>query len=230
MEYRSPKTFSYLAMGSIGATGLLQIFSLVIGIAQIVSPESRLAATESLWIVLQAFIALFEFPILILSIIFFLMWLYRGYTNLGPLRSLGSEFTPGWAIGWWFVPFVNLVKPFQVVRNLWAESDPEIDPDGFNLNVQAGAPAFMLIWWITWLIANFVSNLSSGAMESKSANDVAASGYIFIVHAAFHVTASALAIMVIRSITARQEERHERTGDLRPSAPPPPPVFQPDPA
>lgn len=225
MEYHSPKTYSYLALGAIAATGVCQLLAILVGIAQVVDPARQFGEADSVWMAVQGLLALLEFPLLILSIIFFLMWLYRGYTNLPALRADSSEFTPGWAIGWWFIPFANLVKPFQVVRNLWAESDPDIDPEGFHLNVQPGAPAWMLIWWITWLITNFVSNLSAGAMEARSASDVSAAGYLFIVHGALHVTAALLAIAVIRSITTRQEERHSRVGMMGPSGPPPPPIF-----
>jgi uncharacterized BrkB/YihY/UPF0761 family membrane protein len=36
------------------------------------------------------------------------IWLHRAVANA---RSLGvpTECTPGWAVGWWFVPFANLV-------------------------------------------------------------------------------------------------------------------------
>jgi len=225
MEYRSPKTYSLLAIGTIAGNGLCELLAVVVGIAQIADPGRTLGGQESLWILLQTFIALLEFPLFILSAIFFLMWIYRGYTNLPALRSTSAEFTPGWAVGWWFIPFVNLVKPFQVVRDLWSESDPEIDPDGFMVSVRSGAPAFILIWWITWLLSNFVANLTSGAMESRSANDVAASGYLFIANGIFHVVAALLAVKVIRSITSRQEERHLRVGVLLRSTPPPPPIF-----
>ncbi len=54
----------------------------------------------------------------------FLMWLFRTYKNLEPLGSENIRFTPGWSVGWWFIPFANLVMPFKAVRGVWSESDP----------------------------------------------------------------------------------------------------------
>ncbi len=51
-----------------------------------------------------------------------LVWQHRSQANLHavPVREL--EYTPGWAVGWWLIPFANLVKPFQTVRELWKAS------------------------------------------------------------------------------------------------------------
>jgi len=40
-----------------------------------------------------------------------------------PVGTRESRFTPGWAVGYWFVPFVNLVRPYQIVADLWLRSD-----------------------------------------------------------------------------------------------------------
>lgn len=45
----------------------------------------------------------------------FLMWEYRVVRQLGAL-GLDVGATPGWAIGWWFIPFANLVKPFRIIQ------------------------------------------------------------------------------------------------------------------
>ncbi len=52
--------------------------------------------------------------------ILYLMWLHRVVRQLNAWgREVGA--TPGWAVGCWFVPFVNLVKPFRVVRSIVEE-------------------------------------------------------------------------------------------------------------
>ncbi len=49
---------------------------------------------------------------LILTGIAWFVWLHRSVANA---RSLGvqTEATPGWSVGWWFIPFANLVKPYR---------------------------------------------------------------------------------------------------------------------
>ncbi len=54
-----------------------------------------------------------EFAVVIASAVFFLMWFHRVYRNLPALGAAGLKYTPGWAVGFWFIPFLNFVRPAQ---------------------------------------------------------------------------------------------------------------------
>lgn len=83
------------------------------------------------------------------------MWIYRAHANLLAAGYHDLEFTPGWSVGWFFVPFANLFKPFQAMREL--------------VNVSAGAsysfdqetPGPVKAWWACHLIANIINLLVS---------------------------------------------------------------------
>ncbi len=60
--------------------------------------------------------AVFNFITLIVTMILFLVWQHRAYSNLRPLGVPRPEFSSGWVIGSWFVPFLNLVHPFQITK------------------------------------------------------------------------------------------------------------------
>ncbi|QYO65100.1 DUF4328 domain-containing protein [Leptolyngbya sp. 7M] len=57
-------------------------------------------------------IFLVSFPVGIATIVLFLVWLYRAHKNLFSLKPTHLDFSPGWAVGWWFIPFLNLVRPY----------------------------------------------------------------------------------------------------------------------
>lgn len=84
--------------------------------------------------------------LLVTGVIWF-VWLYRAVANA---RAIGrpTEFTPGWAVGWWFVPFANIVRPYQIVRSLMDE-----------LGAPTNSP--VLWWWVSYLAAGTVANFSS---------------------------------------------------------------------
>src|SRR5437762_802724 len=42
--------------------------------------------------------------------IVWLVWLHRAYGNLTLIGSKRLRFNPSWAIGCWFIPFVNVVR------------------------------------------------------------------------------------------------------------------------
>ncbi|HTH50870.1 MAG TPA: DUF4328 domain-containing protein [Pyrinomonadaceae bacterium] len=232
MEYRSTATYSLLATIGVGAVGLLHVPAVIVGLLQIADPSRTLGSgsdSMSLWLVIQSLFAIFQFLAFIGAAIVFLMWLHRSAANLAPLGASYIEFTPGWCVGWWFIPFANLVKPFQAVRSVWAESDPAVDPaDGtFLASVQTGAPAFMSLWWAAWILANVVSNITSKVFDPQDVRTTELSGYFFIIDGLLWVIAAVFAIKVVRSITSRQEERHANYGRIV-SGPPPPPTFHGD--
>ena len=232
--YSSPKTLSYLTIGGLLLVGLAEFLSAIFGFGQIVSPTSMLNGNQPLWVVFQGFAALLQLPCLIFTIVFFLIWLNRANKNLTPLRANHPEFSSGWAVGWWFIPFANLVKPFQVVREVWNESDPDFDPSLSFLSSSAGTPAILSFWWAFWIISNIVSNITNRMfndlaeqMHKATTQDLEFTGYFFIVSGVLTTIAAVLAIKIVYGITNRQEERFAKVGAYRQSflEPPSPPRF-----
>ena len=58
-------------------------------------------------------------------IVAFLMWISRASKNLSALGASNQKFSPGWAVGWWFIPIAWLWQPYRVTAEIWVESHPE---------------------------------------------------------------------------------------------------------
>jgi len=226
--YQPLTTFGRLAMGGLALSALFDLLSVLLGLGQMLSPDFivDLDGPYSFWLLAQSFVATANLPVYALTAIFFLIWLNKANKNLTPLGADYLEFSSGWAVGWWFVPFANLVKPFQVVREVWRESDPEIEEGtGFLSNVASGAPGYMALWWGLWIVSNIFNNIAARASEASSTESIQLSGAVFAASGATGVAAAVLAIMVVRDITQRQELRFARIGLRRNQEPPPPPTF-----
>jgi hypothetical protein len=226
--YQPLTTFGRLAMGGLVLSAVCDLLSVLFGLGQIVSPAFviDLEGPYSFWLLAQGFLAVANIPVYLLTAIFFLIWLNKANKNLTPLGADYLEFTSGWAVGWWFIPFANLVKPFQVVKEVWRESDPEIAEDtGFLSNVSGGAPGYIGLWWGLWIVSNIFNNIAARASEATSTESIQLSGAVFVASGALSIAAAVLAIMVVRDITQRQELRFARSGMRRNQAPPPPPTF-----
>jgi hypothetical protein len=63
--------------------------------------------------------------------------------------------TPGWSIGWFFVPFANLVMSFRGVQKVWQESH---ESAGRNEDRDSPLPRWR---WGLWLATNLASNVAS---------------------------------------------------------------------
>ena len=226
--YRSPRTLSLLAIGFLAASLAIDALFVILGGGQLLFPFDLDLDAEPMpfWIFPIGLLGILEAVVYICCIVFFLLWLYRCYTNLAALKSGSPEYTPGWAVGWWFIPFANLIKPLGVVRDLWNESDPDFDPELNFLSNSVGTPALLGWWWAFWLLSNFSANISGRFTDLESAGGIQTFSIGLIIASLFGIAAAALAILVVKNITRRQEARFSRLGDSQPQfAPPPPPQF-----
>lgn len=46
--------------------------------------------------------------LMVATVIVWCVWQFRGQRNLVAAGRGGLRFTPGWAVGWWFIPIANL--------------------------------------------------------------------------------------------------------------------------
>jgi hypothetical protein len=83
--------------------------------------------------------------------ILWLVWQHRGHANLRARGVQNLRFTPGWAVGWWFVPFANLVMPYLTMRELWDHAGRTGTAEG---RVATRRP--LVGWWFTELASLLV--------------------------------------------------------------------------
>jgi hypothetical protein len=87
---------------------------------------------------LRSYVGLFSF-----AGVAFIGWMFVSARRVRDVRPDGLRHGAGWAIGSWFVPFLNLVRPPQIVNDLWAAPRPR--------NVRTTTP--MVGWWWAFWIA-----------------------------------------------------------------------------
>lgn len=89
----------------------------------------------------------------VVTLILFFIWIYKSYEKLQNFHPMSEiRFTPGWAVGWFFVPFANLYKPFQIIRELFSKSQPSNASFAFE-----NGTLITSVWWILFLINNIMS-------------------------------------------------------------------------
>lgn len=147
--------------------------------------------------------------VLALTGIAFLIWRHRVQRNLRDALAVRSlEYTPGWAVGWWFVPFANLVKPKQAMNEAWIASDPAA-PAWTPAGRRGKAPSILSWWWGTWiasgLISQFASSQSNGIDvtpdDFRSAMDASVTAEML------SIVAALLLMSIVRQIGKRQAQR-----------------------
>jgi len=68
------------------------------------------------------FIGLGLLGIQLTTSILFLMWIYRANSNARQLGAQGMKFSPGWSVGFYFIPILWFWKPYQAMKEIWQAS------------------------------------------------------------------------------------------------------------
>jgi len=84
----------------------------------------------------------------------FLKWVYRAYRNIQGFGAEGLRFSPGWAVGYYFVPILNLVRPVQVMSEIWRVSQ---DPQNW---LQRRGSWLIGTWWALFLLCSIATHAS----------------------------------------------------------------------
>lgn len=90
---------------------------------------------------------------IIFAAVLVLRAIYRANRNLHARGVSGLEYTPGWCVGWFFIPIAGLWKPYQASKEIWVASH---DPMQFSVD----RPGLMPVWWTLFLISNVASTMS----------------------------------------------------------------------
>ena len=103
-----------------------------------------------------------HFFFLALSYIWLIMWMRRAYYNLHQLPNIHPEYSDGWAAGAWFVPFLNFVRPYTIMKEVWQDTQRA----AWGRIV---APATVLGWWWATFIIKLLMSRITAKMGSSEA-------------------------------------------------------------
>jgi hypothetical protein len=114
----------------------------------------------------EQIIGLFYLIAFIISAVTFILWFRRAYFNLHQKINYLSH-SEGWAAGSWFVPFISLYRPYQIMKELYQETADLLKRN--NIRVNSNFTTSLLGWWWgLWLLSNaigqFVFRYSNNAV------------------------------------------------------------------
>ena len=187
------KVASWIIIAAIGTFALTLIGEVLefAGVIDLMAYE--LSPLEMVYgIILIANTAVF-----IASVVAVCIWLHRAHTNL---RDYGYEveYTPGWAVGWYFIPIANLFKPFQAMRELWTASHGVGDRFGGE------APGNLGLWWGTWIVGNILGNVSMRLSLMGDGSNMQVAFALAIVSSACGIVSAWVLLQIVKAVTQAQ--------------------------
>jgi hypothetical protein len=145
------------------------------------------------------------------------IWQHRAHGNLRAFGRNGLRYTPGWAVGWWFIPFASLWKPLGAMSELWKSSEPTDDPNAW---LRARAWWLLGLWWACWIGGNLLDVVASAMQQESDLSTVASSDIVAVVARLVEITAAICAVVILRDILGRQRA----LASMSWAAPLPPPL------
>jgi hypothetical protein len=157
----------------------------------------------------------------------FLTWFYRAYKNLSRVGVRGLKYSPGWAVGGFFVPLLNLERPYEMMRELWFRSYPpalgESDgtPEGHSSSSERPTVALVGWWWGLFLLSGILGRISTRITLAADPTLKQLIGSVGdLISDLLDIPAAWLAIRLVGYITRWQNERASGL----PAAPLPPAI------
>jgi hypothetical protein len=183
-EFKDPTLLSRVATGMLAVYAVSEAF---VAIMFLIDP----APTPAVGVAAIVYVAALVACCVVVG-----MWIYRTNAN-AHVFSTDMTITPGWSVGWFFVPFANLVMPFRGVKETWQESH---EAAGRFEEVESPLLGW---WWGLWIAGNIASSVFA-RLGGYDQNGLEMARYLNLAAAAMNVAASLVLIQLMRRLNSAQ--------------------------
>ncbi|HWA15914.1 MAG TPA: DUF4328 domain-containing protein [Gemmatimonadales bacterium] len=132
---------------------------------------------------------------MLVTALLYFNWLYNSVRNVAEVRGKPTTVTQGWAIGYWFIPIINLYRPYRTMVELWEKSS-----QGIAVKM---LPPPIALWWLTYLLGGGLDGSTTRLVEAgmlRLSAGLEVAGKLLLVVAAY------LLIRIISAIDAAQAQ------------------------
>ena len=155
----------------------------------------------------QAVVGVIFFVNYLITSILFLRWVFLSNRNAHALGAENMKFTPGWSVGWFFVPIFHFWKPYAAMRELFKTSDPDYS----GRWEEAPGPAWLPLWWLCWLASTGLGQasmrVSVGATETE---ELLTGAWLSLASDLVELPLAFLAIWIVKRLTELQMDKLSR--------------------
>lgn len=156
----------------------------------------------------QAVIAFSYLGVFIVSGVLILRWIYQANQNARQFGAKDMAFSPGWSIGFYFIPIVSLWKPYQAMKEIWQASQ---NPANWPVEKVS---SILGIWWFFW-IANSIVGQAVFRL-SRRAEEISEIMNVNLVSQTSEVISIPLALvtwLMIKNVSNAQLAMQERSNE-----------------
>jgi hypothetical protein len=168
-------------------------------------PDTVIAAADAVPVeVAYALIAVLQTVAFVAAAVCFIRWFYHVYSNVPGITGRPTSHSPKWA-GWGFVvPFLNVIRPQQIMRETW---DAMLERWLREREDAAGpVPADRVTLWWTLFVAASVLNYFAGRLTwyATTAIETAQAALLTMAADGLDGIAGAATLVVVANVTRLQ--------------------------
>lgn len=168
------------------------------------------ASQVELQLRLGARLAAFELALFLTTAAAFSAWLSTARANCRAFGARRLVYRQAWAVAGFWVPLLNLVRPYQVVREVWQASHPsETSP----VHWKELEPSPLITWWWGAFVACSVLQIFAGLTAlgtPESPRRLAFAAGLALLADLSTAVAASLAYFVVSGISAAQGQKYAR--------------------
>lgn len=132
-------------------------------------------------------------------------WVHRVACNVRALGAKGLDDSPGWAVGWYAVPVMNLMRPMRAMTQVWLASHA---PTRWQ---KLGTPRLLMAWWCFWVAGNLCYWFVTQYLRPEHTFEgLHTQQWLLLCGQALNLVAAALFLLVVSRLTRMQVEERER--------------------
>jgi Na+/melibiose symporter-like transporter len=166
-----------------------------------------------------AFICLGFFLVVL---VMYFIWFFRSKRKSVELGSRDIQYSPGLSVGCHFIPFANLIMPYQAMSELWKSSLNPVDWKNQPLSPAVG------VWWTLWILNNIGGYAVFFFMKSGTGIDHLRSATIYLMLlSGISILAHSFLFWLVSQISDSLDSHHAPVPVPATIPPPPPPASTP---
>jgi hypothetical protein len=211
-DFHDLRSLSKPLFGLLGGLGVVIVVAIVSDIWQIqligdirdgaFATQADLLAAADTNDRRQRWIGIAYLAVFAVTVAIFGMWIHRAANNARSFGATGFKITPGWAVGWYFVPIAQLWKPYQAMSEIWRASR---NPRGWQND---GAGEFLGWWWAIWIVSTVLGKIAYRlTVDAVEVDEIARATHVMLASEAVDIITIVLAILLVKRLSDYQLQR-----------------------
>lgn len=176
-RFREMKIFAWLAAACISISFPYTLIIVLLWNEIVVLPMETLELIDQLYLI-----------VFLLGVVFYCIWKYRCASNAIYFYGGPINYTPGWCVGYYFIPIVMWFRPYQCMKDIYEKT--------YLIFGQKSPNVLVLTWWLAWVISSLFGNVASRVEEP----------FLLILNKVISLPSAILVLWVIFTLTRRQYE------------------------